>query len=330
MTHGHDAAWRELEIAVSSIELRVDEYIVPDAGKPIEYAGPIVMVIAHGERVVTMAARGARVAPVAPVVAAQLVAAARAALACGGVAAGPDTATGRTITFFRLAFTDAHGATHTSVAQINHYADRLLPEPWSDLVRRLHDAAAPIGASHDDWARVLRWVRPLALGDAWYRGEVVPLPFRTTRFRADGPTFVRTGQPPKPSWLYLIDPIDERRQLVVIAGPGLGFAGGTDSTVRIDERGRHVQPLGPTLPCETAAITVGRGEITIDILATDRWVFVQRGGPDDGPMLCGCHDCTGRAVAGGLCAACADAGAHRHCQKCSAIVSAAAALCDRC
>jgi hypothetical protein len=321
--------WQERLVAASSIELRVDEYYIPDAGKPRDYTGPIAMVIAHGERVVTMAARGARVAEVSPEVAAQLVEATRAAIACGDVDAKPDTAVGRTFTFFHLAFFDPLNATTTvRCAAINHYATRPLPEPWSDLVRRLHAAAAPIGAYHDDWARLLRWVRPLALGDAWNRGEVVPLPFRTTRFRADAATFVRTGQPPGPTWLYLIDPIERRGQLVVIASPTVGFAGSRDSTVRIDERGRHVLPLTATLPCETAAIAVRRGEIEIDILATDRWVYVQRGGPADGPMLCTCAGCEETAEHDVLCNRCAAAGPHRHCRKCTA--TSAFEYCDRC
>ena len=263
-----DPEWQRLAIAVTSVELRCDEYWVPDLGIPTGYDGPRFVVVAFGERVAIQCGTctGA-VAAVDPALAAEIVAAAREAFNAAPVRQGIDTAVGRMVTALRLRIDDARGERLLSDAAVNHCAPRMLSPAWSYFLRVVRDACGPLSAPLEQaLAHALRWAAPLELGPMWDAGQVVRVPHWWTSFAVTGAAYLRTGQPPATSHLYRIAPASPRLEHLVDGGA-------------IDVPIRHATPT--RLPCGAAEVVIEapwQADPVLEVRVLDgaRWAYVQR------------------------------------------------------
>jgi len=275
-----DPQWRRTLVAVSSVELRCDEFYSPDLGVPAEYDGPRLVAVSFGERLATLGPGGHAATGVETEAAAGILAAARGVLEAEPMEARPDTAVGRVLTVLRLRLDDARGTSESRTAVVSHILPALLPDAWSRLLRRLRDAAGAVPPPLDeDWQHALRWVGPQELGADFTGWQVVRLPHRHTSFACGAPIWLRSGQPPGsgpgvpagrpgvrqrgPSRLYRLDPV--KRQLEP--------EGGAMLTLEPDQV--HVLPCGAA---ELRLVTSwGRDTLLeVRVLDGERWIFVQR------------------------------------------------------
>lgn len=186
-----------LETELTSIELRVDEALVPDALVPIDYQGPVLVAIAHANRIVSLTPHGRVVRPLSLDLATSLAHAAALARK-EHVKLGVDTAFSRTITTLRVRVDHPRGSAHSYAfaGAVNHLAPHALPEMWSALLVALRDAIGELRPDEADcWDRALTWTAPIDLGFMWHAGAAVRVPHRVTCIEPDGPLYLRTGQP---------------------------------------------------------------------------------------------------------------------------------------
>ncbi|MEZ4337329.1 MAG: hypothetical protein R3B82_11965 [Sandaracinaceae bacterium] len=264
-----DEGWARMELASTSVDLRVEEYFVPDVGLPSGYAGPEVVVSSFAGRVAVVGRAAPGVVRETSIDEASAIAqAARDVIAAGSVSGGADTAIGRTLTTLLLRLRGARGDRSEVGATINHAAPRELPEAWSHLLRVLDDGCGELPEAHEEgWQRALRWTMPLALGERFAAGHVVKLPHRRNALAYDEGLYLRTGQPPGPSHLYRLER-SPRLRLDELVG---------DDVVPVD-----LDRPGPLLlPCGGAAIgfrrRVGRGSsLEVHVLDAARGVYAER------------------------------------------------------
>jgi len=197
----------------STIELRVDAYVSPDNLEIEDYRGPELLAIAHAGKLVTLTADGRTIAELSPERMLELLELATAA-EHEPYEAGIDTACSRPMTHYHLRverlLRDHRFMAHVAV---NHYGVRALGPRWSAVIASLRDAASAAAAAATAvdahaaaaWDFAAAFLGPLDLGPLWAAGGVVYLPHALTAFEHAGPVYLRVGQPPQRSELYLLD-----------------------------------------------------------------------------------------------------------------------------
>lgn len=257
----HDEYFAQLLIDSTVVQLQIDEYFIPDLAPPYDYQGPQLIAIAYAGRLATLGSTGRLVRELPPEKRAALLTAAMGARE-EEVHEGVDTATGRRLTVLLLHVDHPRGLSHsfTCRAVINHHVPRALPPQWSAMLRLLRDTAGPLGGeAADAWDRALTFASPVDLGPVWGVGAPVRLPHIVTTLAHDGALYLRTGQPPQASSLYLLSdgvltclddqrlvvPVD-RRFVLPCGGGTLTLRREWQSPLRIviradDERGIYVQ-----------------------------------------------------------------------------------------
>jgi hypothetical protein len=268
-----DHEWQQYRAAATRVELVCDEYYEPDGGIAIDYTGPQLVVVHFSLRVCTLGDGGRSVAELDGAAGQAIVTAARAVITDPDrVRPGVDTAVGRPMTMLRLRVEDpVKPESHSRLAPINHHAPKALPASWSHLLALLHDAAGPLpDALEELWDLALVWSKPADLGPIWRDGHAVPVPHRVTAVDARAPIYLRTGQEPAPSSLYLVDP--DERAIKPIAAAGAEPPPATE----ISREG------WTALPCGGAALQLhddAWGEpprLLVRVTDSERWAYVQR------------------------------------------------------
>jgi len=265
----------------STLELRVDTYISPDNLELEHYRGPELIAIAHGGQLVTLTAGGRSIVELPPERMLELLELATAA-EHELYETGVDTACARPITHYHLRverlLRDHRFMAHVAV---NHHVVRALGPWWSAVIAGLRDAAAPAVApaaapaaaaarTAESWDFAAAFLAPLDLGPVWTTGGVVRLPHAVTAFEHAGPVYLRVGQPPHRSELYLHDGGDlfhasEPRRVLPLA-----------PLVDWDRRTRWV------LPCGGGTLMLGQEwrrppRFVAHSLDPARPIYVQRG-----------------------------------------------------
>jgi hypothetical protein len=267
-----DLEWQQVVAAATRVELCCDHYLEPDGGIAVDYAGPRLVVVSFSLRVCTLGEGCRTVAETDLATALALVHAAGTVIADPDrIMPGVDTAVGRWMTMLRIRVDDPMTrGSHTRVAPINHHAPHALPATWSHLIGMLHDAAGPLSpAAEALWDVALVWCGPIDLGDAWRAGHPVRVPHRVTAVAAGAPIYLRTGQLPAPSSLYLVDAEQRLVHHLVDAGA---------------PRSIDVPRAGWTaLPCGAAELRIEDGEwgvpprLLVRVTDSTRWAYLQRG-----------------------------------------------------
>jgi antitoxin (DNA-binding transcriptional repressor) of toxin-antitoxin stability system len=238
-------AYERMAAFASTIELRVDAYISPDDLRIEDYRGPELIAIAHAGKLITLTADGRTIAELLPERMLELLELAAAA-EHEPYEAGIDTACARPMTHYHLRverlLRDHRFMAHVAV---NHYGVRALGPRWSAVLAGLRDAAGAAAAASIDapaaaaaWDFAAAFLGPLDLGPLWAAGGVVYLPHALTAFEHAGPVYLRVGQPPQRSELYLLDGgdlihIGESRRAVAAA-----------PLAHWDRRARWILPCG--------------------------------------------------------------------------------------
>lgn len=224
--------------SASTLELRVDSYVVRDNLGVEDYSGPRLIVIAHAGKLVVIPEGERVVVDLAPERMQYLVELAVAA-EHEPYRAGVDTAIARPITTYQLRVERMrrHYA-FTSGVSVNHYGVRALGPRWSALIVALRDALTrPPNAAAAAWDFAIPFLGPIALGADWDAGAVVRLPTAVCSFEHAGPVYLRVGQPPERSALYRYD-----GELVSLGDENQRL----DATPLVDwhERSRWILPCG--------------------------------------------------------------------------------------
>lgn len=235
----HDEYFAQLLIESTVVQLQIDEYFIPDLRPPEDYQGPQLVAIAHAGRLATLGSTGRLVRELSPETSVALLQAAQGAHE-EVVREGYDTATGRTLTVLYLHVDHPRGLKHsfTCRAVINHHVPRALPPQWSALLRLMRDSAGLLsGEAADAWDRALTWTSPVDLGPVWLVGAPVRLPHLVTSVAHDGALYIRTGQPPQASSLYLLSEgvltcLDDQRVIAPVNGRFVLPCGGGTLTLR--------------------------------------------------------------------------------------------------
>jgi hypothetical protein len=135
---------------------------------------------------------------------------------------GIDTATARPLTTYRLR-AERLLREHRFMADlaVNHHDVRALGPRWPAPTAALRDAAGPIAdvGAVESWDFAAAFLGPIELPPAWAAGRVARLPSAACAFEHAGPLYLRVGQPPQRSELYLHDAgglvhVGEARRLV--------------------------------------------------------------------------------------------------------------------
>lgn len=201
-------AYQHAAALASRIAFTLDAYVENDTPSAPDYQGPHLLVLAHQAKLITFTATGRAVVDIGVERMQHLLSLARDA-AHEPYRAGADTADARPITRYQLhtqRMIDSHESFRT--LSVNHYGagHRALGPHWSALVAAIRQSAGGVTArAAEAWDFATTWLGPLALPLAWEAGQVIELSGLAAAFEHDGPVYLRVGQPPAASELYLYE-----------------------------------------------------------------------------------------------------------------------------